>query len=86
MSKHDRDLLALLQATRPNPLDLRQVPEPEQTEIRKLMNSDPDWLARTMQVSADAYTDQELADALGCEVGYIISFREQAYRESPDDD
>jgi hypothetical protein len=55
------------------------VAEPEQSEIRDLMNRDPDWLAAVMKVSAEAYADEELAEHLGVDVGYLIHVREQSY-------
>ena len=82
MNRHDRHLLELLQAAK---LDLRKVAEPEQSEIRDLMNRDPDWLAAVMKVSAEAYADEELAEHLGVDVGYLIHVREQSYRRPEGD-
>jgi hypothetical protein len=82
MNRHDRHLLELFQAAE---LDLRRVPEPERTEIRDLMNRDPDWLAAVMKVSARAYADEELAEHLGVDVGYLIHVREQFFRQPEGD-
>jgi hypothetical protein len=82
VNKHDRHLLGLLQAAK---LDLRKVAEPEQSEIRDLMNRDPDWLPAVMKASAKAYTDEELAGHLGVDVGYLTHIREQLYRQPEGD-
>jgi hypothetical protein len=69
--------LALLQEAE---LDVRKVPEPEQGEIRERMNRDNEWLSAVIDASATAYTDEELAERLDVDVGYLIHFREQFYR------
>jgi hypothetical protein len=61
------------------------VAEPERSEIRDLMTRDPDWLPAVMKASADAYMDEELAERLGVDVGYLIHFREQFYRRPEGD-
>lgn len=38
-----------------------------------------------MKVSADAYADEELAEHLGVDVGYLTHFREQFYRQPEGD-